>query len=159
MKIVIVLFVSLWIGIACGDTVAPLLEDNVLIRSNVKGRLPQPETWGDSYSVGKSCYCATNFDHDIGPVKVNTPLGVKTIKEVCNLLGKGPGIEGRPRYNDIQCGNGPANNAGDEDDCPGRIEYGRKGCGYIGKMMYQLGLLYFESNVTVLSDQITAFFS
>jgi hypothetical protein len=35
-------------------------------------------------------------------------------------------------YNDIQCGNGPANDAGDEDDCPGRTEHGQEGCKYIG---------------------------
>ena len=38
------------------------------------------------------------------------------------------------RYNDIQCGNGPPNDAGDETECPGRIEYGAEGCKYIGPL-------------------------
>jgi hypothetical protein len=119
------------IGVANGVD-APLLLDNVSIRSDLSGRLPNPGTWGDSYSVGNSCYCATTYDHEIGPILVDTPLGVMSIKEVCELLGEGPGIEGRPRYNDIQCGNGPANNAGDEEVCPGRIEHQKNGCRYIG---------------------------
>ena len=114
---------------------APLLEDNVAILDDVAGcPNPGPNGWADSYSVGDNCYCegVGNFDHDIGPVLVDTPLGVKTVREVCALLGPGPGRRDRPLYNDIQCGNGPANNAGDEDNCPGRTEYGREGCKYIG---------------------------
>jgi len=41
----------------------------------------------------------------------------------------GPGIEFADAiYNDINCGNGPANNAGDEDWCPGRVDLGADGC-------------------------------
>jgi hypothetical protein len=112
---------------------APLLQDNTAIL-NVPGRADvDPNGWGDSYSIGDSCYCQTNFDHNIGDVVVRTPLGRRTVRHVCTLLGDGPGgSNGRPRYNDIQCGNGPANDAGDEDACPGRIEYGPNGCKYIG---------------------------
>jgi hypothetical protein len=115
--------------------VAPLLEDNVSIRNDVPGRSDvKALSWADSYSDGDSCYCATSFDHDIGSILVDTPLGVMTILEVCDLLGDGPtgSKQGRPLYNDIQCGNGPANDAGDEDDCPGRTEHGQEGCKYIG---------------------------
>jgi hypothetical protein len=35
-------------------------------------------------------------------------------------------------YNDIQCGNGPPNDAGDETVCPGRTDHGKEGCKYIG---------------------------
>jgi hypothetical protein len=112
--------------------VAPLLEDNAYIRRDVTGRLPNPRTWGDSYSVGDSCYCASSYDHSIGTITVNTPLGVMTTREVCELLGQGPGIEDRPIYNDIQCGNGPPNDVRHELDCPGRIEHGKNGCRYIG---------------------------
>jgi hypothetical protein len=113
---------------------APLMEDNVQIL-NVPGRSDvNPIFWADSYSSNGSCYCdgVTTYDHDIGAVMVDTPLGALSIKTVCQLLGKGPGKEGRPLYNDIQCGNGPANNAGDEDTCPGRTEHGQEGCKYIG---------------------------
>jgi hypothetical protein len=101
---------------------------------NVPGGVTPGSNWADSYSVGKRCYCESTFDHDIGPIKVNTPLGVMTVRDVCDLLGSGPGSSGRPKYNDIQCGNGPANNLGDEDACPGRIDIGVVGCGQIGPM-------------------------
>eukprot|EP00752_Nemacystus_decipiens_P004288 g3917.t1 len=54
-----------------------------------------------------------------------------TIRTLFGLMGPGPGAEGRPLYNDIQCGNGPVNNARDEPRCPGLVEYGRAGCGQI----------------------------
>lgn len=114
---------------------APLTEDVVQIRHELPGlSWAHPINWADSYSANGSCYCAgvTTYDHDIGAVLVDTPLGVLSIQQVCELLGKGPGMEGRPLYNDVQCGNGPANNAGDEDACPGRTEYAAEGCKYIG---------------------------
>jgi hypothetical protein len=110
---------------------APLLEDNTAIL-DVPGNHHVLLGWKDSYSVGDSCYCATTFDHAIGPVEVDTPLGTMTIKEVCKLLGPGPGQGNHPIYNDIQCGNGPANDAGDETTCPGRVDHGPDGCKYIG---------------------------
>lgn len=75
----------------------------------------------------------SSFDHNIGPVMVDGPGGSRiTVREACELVGEGP--EGnRMYYNDIQCGNGPANDAGDEDpgNCPGRVDLGdyvRTGC-------------------------------
>lgn len=85
-------------------------------------RVPGGRGWADSYSVGDQCYCETTYDHDIGPVIVDTPNGSMTVRQVCDLIGPGPGSDGRPLYNDVQCGNGPANNAGDEDWCPGRTD-------------------------------------
>ena len=98
----------------------------------VKGRNPGGVSWMDSYSVGDRCYCNTNFDHGIGTVEVDTPVGVRTIVQICEAIGPGPGRSGRPIYNDIQCGNGPANTASDETDCPGRVDIGPDGCGHIG---------------------------
>ena len=113
---------------------APLMEDNVAIRTDILG-LPSPgaRSWSDSYSDGDSCYCATTFDHNLATVLVDTPLGIMTVKEVCDLLGQGPtgSRDGRPLYNDIQCGNGPSV-ISDEVDCPGRTEYGQEGCKHIG---------------------------
>lgn len=88
--------------------------------------------WSDSYSVDGNCYCASTFDHDIGEIEVETPVGTRTVLEICDAIGPGPGIEGNPVYNDIQCGNGPANNAGDEDWCPGRVDQGEAGCCTVG---------------------------
>ncbi|MEO0325080.1 MAG: hypothetical protein AAF447_19125, partial [Myxococcota bacterium] len=99
---------------------------------DVPGRNPGGRSWADSYSVGSECYCATSFDHGIGPIEVPTPAGPRTVRDVCDALGPGPGLDGRPLYNDVQCGNGPPNDAGDEDDCPGRVDIGRDGCGHVG---------------------------
>ncbi|MFK8081540.1 MAG: discoidin domain-containing protein [Granulosicoccus sp.] len=82
---------------------------------------PDAMWWGDSYSVGDQCFCDTTFDHDIDEVSVDTQLGEMTVREACDLIGDGPGSEGRPRYNDVQCGNGPVNGQPDEDFCPGQI--------------------------------------
>ena len=95
-------------------------------------RNPGGEAWKDSYSVGDRCYCDTTFDHNIGSIRVDTPLGNITVFEACEALGSGPGSNGRPIYNDVQCGNGPANDAGDEDYCPGRVDIGKEGCPQIG---------------------------
>ena len=95
-------------------------------------RNPGGDGWKDSYSVGDRCYCDTTGDHDVYSLVVDTPLGRITTETACNIIGPGPGSEGRPIYNDIQCGNGPANDAGDEDYCPGRVDIGREGCTHIG---------------------------
>jgi hypothetical protein len=90
--------------------------------------------WADSYSVGNNCYCdkVTSYDHGIGPIQVETQLGWMTVKQACEILGPGPGIKNRPIYNDVQCGNGPHNDEGDEQRCPGRVDLGPQGCGQIG---------------------------
>ena len=105
--------------------------DIVRVR-DVPGRNPGGRSWADSYSVGSECYCESTFDHAIGPVEVMTPRGLMSVREICDALGPGPGSAERPLYNDIQCGNGPPNDAGDEDDCPGRVDIGREGCGHVG---------------------------
>lgn len=88
--------------------------------------------WHDSYSVGDRCYCESSFDHGIGVFQYETPLGWMTVAQACALLGPGPGSAGWPKYNDVQCGNGPPNDAGDEHTCPGRTDIGPSGCGQIG---------------------------
>ena len=92
----------------------------------------QKMSWADSYSIGGKCYCDTSFDHNIGPLMV--PGTSMTVREACAAAGKGPesiGKEKRVYYNDVQCGNGPANDYGDEDWCPGRVDLGdnnKSGC-------------------------------
>ena len=101
------------------------IDDEDILRSPGNG-------WSDSYSVGDACYCETTYDHDISDIKAETSIGTMTVYEACTLLGPGPGSDGRPVYNDVQCGNGPANDAGDEDYCPGRVDLGKAGCVQIG---------------------------
>jgi len=84
--------------------------------------------WVDSVQVNGQCYCKTTFDHNIGDIQ---PAGFKglTVFEICEILGPIPAGTQIP-YNDIQCGNGPGNDAGDEDQdcCPGRVDQGPSGC-------------------------------
>lgn len=100
-----------------------------LLVSEALAVTPQPG-WRDSYSANGQCYCATTYDHDIAGILVDTAQGQKTVQEICERIGNGPGIGSNPIYNDIQCGNGPANNSGDEDPgvCPGRVDQGEGGC-------------------------------
>ena len=99
---------------------------------NVEGDTPGGLGWADSYSIDGRCFMHTTFDHEIGDYKVDTPQGEMTIRDLYKKMGPGPGRKDRPLYNDIQCGNGPANNAPDEVKCPGLVEYGREGCGQLG---------------------------
>lgn len=101
---------------------------------------PRNPDWIDSYEVGGRCYCwfgASSFDHNIADVRVPTPLGNRTVRQVCeqirDVFGVGP-EENRSYYNTVACGNGPFNDAGDEDynACPGRVEFGRDGCHMLG---------------------------
>lgn len=123
------------------DDVEPIPDDDTdglhpdIVRViDVVGRNPGGVGWHDSYSVGSKCYISSTFDHAIGDVSVNTPVGQITVRELADLMGPGPGRQGNPIYNDVQCGNGPFNDAGDEDDCPGRVDIGRDGCGQIGPL-------------------------
>ncbi|KAL7576479.1 hypothetical protein ACA910_017984 [Epithemia clementina (nom. ined.)] len=100
---------------------------------NVPGGVNPAAGWADSYSVGDRCYCESTFDHNIGTFMVETDaFGWQSVEWICAALGPGPGSNGRPRYNDMQCGNGPPNDAGDEHQCPGRVDIGQQGCGHIG---------------------------
>lgn len=129
------LFISLGDNTVGDDPTADLHPDITRIAdipANDIIRNPGGESWKDSYSVGDRCYCDTTFDHNIGDIRVDTAVGNITVLEACELIGEGPGSQGRPIYNDVQCGNGPANDAGDEDYCPGRVDIGREGCPQIG---------------------------
>lgn len=108
------------------------MNDDIVKIIDVPGDNPGGAGWADSYSVGSRCYMSTTFDHDIGDVVVDTPVGEMKIKDLYGMLAEGPGKDGHPLYNDIQCGNGPANSAKDETDCPGLVMEGPEGCGQIG---------------------------
>lgn len=88
--------------------------------------------WKDSYSVNGQCYCDTTYDHETGGIIVETPAGNRTVRQICETIGPGPGAGSNPIYNDVQCGNGPPNNAIDEVLCPGRVDMGKDGCQIIG---------------------------
>lgn len=97
---------------------------------------PKPN-WKDSYKANGFCWCDTNFDHNLGSKKLTINNTAYGIKDVCDELKKfhpqyRPFNNGDEPYNDIQCGNGPVNDAPDEAGCPGRVDLGPAGCNMIG---------------------------
>jgi len=80
------------------------------------------QPWSDSYSVGGQCYCDTTYDHGVANIRVSTPAGSRTVRQVCDAVRgqRGSGaISGRVYYNTVQCGHQPRNTAADERVCPG----------------------------------------
>jgi hypothetical protein len=69
------------------------IQGDIRYEATVKytGIPPMGLSWADSYSVGDRCYCdgLTTYDHEIKDFYVNTPLGWKTVEQVCKLLGPG----------------------------------------------------------------------
>lgn len=112
--------------------------------------------WADSYSFEGRCYIDSTFDHGIGTVLVDTPIGLQTVRQVAEKIGPGPGADGNPIYNDVQCGNGPPNDAGDEDpdQCPGRVDQGAAGCFVIGPL-WDLNLAYGVMPEPILVPTVT----
>ena len=77
------------------------------------------------------CWIRSTFDHGAGNLRVKVASGrTITVRQARAELGPGPGQHGDLAFNDVQCGHGPANNAGDEDvnKCPGLVTRGRAGC-------------------------------
>ncbi|MBX2826451.1 MAG: hypothetical protein KTR33_17070 [Gammaproteobacteria bacterium] len=84
--------------------------------------------WVNSYSVDDACYCAPDLDKSLSKRIVPTPVGGKSIGQICAKVGDGPGItfsEGEfshPVYTDAQCGNGPvASSPQAAEECEGRL--------------------------------------
>ncbi|MFD2563415.1 Ig-like domain-containing protein [Aquimarina rubra] len=97
---------------------------------------PRPG-WKDSFEANGFCWCdSSNFDHNLGSKTLSINGTDYNIKDVCDELKKHPlhrnFRDGDPPYNDIQCGNGPVNDAPDEAGCPGRVDLGPAGCNQIG---------------------------
>ncbi len=93
---------------------------------------PQHPSWTDSYKANGFCWCDTTFDHNLDSKKVTINGTAYGVREICDELKKHPQYRryrnGDAPYNDIQCGNGPANDAPDEAGCPGRTDLGSSGC-------------------------------
>ncbi|WP_109302148.1 Ig-like domain-containing protein [Aquimarina sp. AU474] len=98
---------------------------------------PRHPGWTDSFKANGFCWCnSSNFDHGIGITTVSINGTDYKIIDICDELKKHPLYRayqnGDAPYNDIQCGNGPANDAPDETGCPGRTDIGPSGCNEIG---------------------------
>ena len=90
----------------------------------VPGIPPAGLPWADSYSHQNKCYVFSTFDHNADQLAIGG-INVVTIQNTQN----GPGIDQADAiYNDVNCGNGPPNTAGDEAWCPGRVDMGAAGC-------------------------------
>ena len=90
----------------------------------VPGIPPEGLPWADSYSHQNKCYVFSTFDHNADQLTIGG-INVVTIQNTQN----GPGIDQADAiYNDVNCGNGPPNTAGDEAWCPGRVDMGAAGC-------------------------------
>jgi hypothetical protein len=96
---------------------------------------PQPN-WKDSYEANGHCWCESTFDHDLDDKKVLINGVPYSVVDICDELENHPDYRtfdnDDPAFNDIQCGNGPFNNAADESGCPGRVDLGSSGCDQIG---------------------------
>ncbi len=96
---------------------------------------PRPG-WKDSFKANGFCWCESNYDHGITNKKVEINGTLYGVKKICEELKKHPQYRnfrnGDIPYNDIQCGNGPYNDAPDEPGCPGRVDIGPAGCNQIG---------------------------
>lgn len=96
---------------------------------------PQPN-WKDSYQANGYCWCESTFDHDLDDKKVLINGVPYSVVDICDELENHPDYRtfdnDDPAFNDIQCGNGPFNNAADEPGCPGRVDLGSSGCDQIG---------------------------
>ncbi len=96
---------------------------------------PQPN-WKDSYEANGHCWCESTFDHDLDDKKVLINGVPYSVVDICDELENHPDYRtfdnNDPAFNDIQCGNGPFNNAADESGCPGRVDLGSSGCDQIG---------------------------
>lgn len=117
--------------------------NGIITYNPIKGRsdtVPAGLAWADSYMANNTCFIHSTFDHNIGNVRYDTgKFGIKTIREIDGLLKAHPNYRkyaaGDPIYNDVQCGNGPANDAHVEDyigGCAGRVDLGVLGCSTLG---------------------------
>lgn len=93
--------------------------------------------WRDSYQANGLCWCdSSNFDHGLDSKTVTINGTAYSVEDICDELQNHPLFRARqtgdPVYNDIQCGNGPFNDAPDEPGCPGRVDLGSGGCSELG---------------------------
>ncbi len=122
--------------------------------------------WADSYQANNLCWCSTTFDHGLNDINVTSFVinGEKrNIEDICDELKNHPSFRalasGDPLYNDIQCGNGPANAdyRNDETYCPGIVTNGNAGCSVTGPtwdLAWLASRTRFGGNGSLVSNQI-----
>lgn len=112
-----------------GDTGDTEITQYHVLDIPVPNNSPGGLSWADSYSYQNKCYIASTFDHGAGNLSIGG-VNARTIQANQNPpvgISQADAI-----YNDINCGNGPPNTAGDERWCPGRVDLGRIGCRIAG---------------------------
>ncbi len=133
----------------CLKALAAITLSSASLYSHSQMIVPGGSGWADSYAVDGKCYCDSTYDHGIGSYTVETPAGTKTVVEVCEAIGPGPGRDSNtPVYNTVQCGHDPAHTdkgnflytdgvrryVADEVECPGRVDLGPEDCSEVGPM-------------------------
>lgn len=100
----------------------------------------QAAEWNGSYSSDGACFCSGNLDGALARRMAPTPIGGQSIAQICERIGKGPGLTfngsrfSQPVYLDAQCGNGPfaAGTRPISDSCAGAFDLTGKECVGIG---------------------------
>lgn len=85
-------------------------------------------SWADSFSYQNRCYIHSTFDHGAGDLLI----GGQRARDIARIQNTPNTNLADAFYNDINCGNGPPNTAGDEHWCPGRVDLGTSGCRIAG---------------------------
>jgi hypothetical protein len=116
--------------------VVPAIDPVDPVTAQYTGPAPQAN-WHDSYSVNGVCYIDGGTDHNALSMLWTINGVTRSVGAWIPFLKTGPGLGNNHTYNDVQCGHGPANDAGDEDaypqGCPGLIIIGsREGCNVKG---------------------------
>jgi len=110
----------------------------------LNGQLNPRPGWKDSYEASGLCWCNSTFDHNLDSKTLTINDNEYSVVDICDELKFHPEYRNEqnedPVYNDIQCGNGPPNDAGDETPCPGRVDLGPDGCTIIGPTFDMLWL-------------------
>lgn len=114
------------------STTEPTLTTRDLVSTGISSPITPAVSWADSYMDSEGlCWIRSTFDHSAGDLQVTVASGrTITVRQARDELGAGPGQHGDLAFNDVQCGHGPANSAGDEDinQCPGLVTRGSAGC-------------------------------
>ena len=118
------------------------LTAGVVTYTPIKGtNEPEPlgVNWMDSYVANGKCFIESKLSYAVRDIRVSTSIGNITVEKANEYLRSDPDFRlrqrGDPIYNDVQCGNGPATDTGEEDNiggCPGRVDLGREGCAVVG---------------------------
>ena len=115
-----------------------------------------------SYEADGACFCTdAAFSSPNMRTILPTPVGGQSIAQICERIGKGPGLKildglyDKPAYSDLQCGNGTSREAAIENEttCTGLTAPGESSCKPAGAL-WDLAQA-FSSDNSAISQQVT----